>query len=225
MRAPIGVLGWRNDPSAEGAVVTEERAQVDFWFDPLCPWAWLTSRWVLEVAKVRPIDVTWHVMSLAILNSGRDDLPEQYKEAMAKAWGPVRIAIAAEQKLGKDALGPLYTALGTRMHNDKQERDRSLFESALADAGLPTDLADAADSTEYDEALAASHQTGIDAVGTEVGTPIIKVDGTTAFFGPVISRLPRGEEAAKLWDATRTLASFPHFWELKRTRTESPEFD
>jgi protein-disulfide isomerase-like protein with CxxC motif len=225
MHAADGVLRGETTLRMQGAVVTEERSQVDFWFDPLCPWAWLTSRWVLEVAKVRPIDVTWHVMSLAILNSGRDDLPDQYKEAMAKAWGPVRIAIAAEQKFGKDALGPLYSALGTRMHNEKQDRDRSMFESALAEAGLPTDLADAADSTEYDEALAASHKTGIDTVGTEVGTPIIRVDGTTAFFGPVISVLPRGEEAAALWDATRTIASFPHFWELKRTRTESPQFD
>jgi 2-hydroxychromene-2-carboxylate isomerase len=206
-------------------VVAEERAQVDFWFDPSCPWAWLTSRWILEVAQVRPIDVTWHVMSLGILNSGRDDLPEKYKEVIGKTWAPVRVAIAAEQKFGKDALGPLYTAMGTRIHNNQQDRDSTLLADALADAGLPTDLADAADSTEYDEALAVSHKAGIDSVGQDVGTPVIKVDGTTAFFGPVISRLPRGEEAAKLWDATRTLASFPHFWELKRTRTESPEFD
>jgi 2-hydroxychromene-2-carboxylate isomerase len=204
--------------------VTEERAQVDFWFDPSCPWAWLTSRWILEVAKVRPVDITWHVMSLGILNSGRD-VPEQYQALIERTWAPVRVAIAAEQKFGKDALGPLYTALGTRIHNDKQERDRKLFEDALADAGLPVDLAGAADSTEYDEALAVSHQAGIDLVGMEVGTPVIRIDGTTAIFGPVISKLPTGEQAAALWDATRTLSSFPHFWELKRTRTESPQFD
>jgi len=177
----------------------QEPTEVDFWFDPVCPWAWITSRWIHEVEKVRPISVRWHVMSLAVLNEGKDDMPERYKDLMAKAWGPVRVAVAAEQKFGPDVLGPLYTALGTRFHDQKAERDRTLIENALAEAGLPAELADAADSTEYDEAVRASHADGIDRVGYDVGTPVISVRGSS-FFGPVVSPIPRGEAAARLWD-------------------------
>jgi 2-hydroxychromene-2-carboxylate isomerase len=199
------------------------RVAADFWFDPLCPWAWITSRWILEVEQVRPVDVTWHVMSLSVLNEGRD-LGERYEALMTRGWGPVRVCIASEQQHGNKVLLPLYTALGNRRHNEKLEFTRETIVAALEEAGLPTALADAAESTEYDEALRASHHQGMDQVGYEVGTPVISVEGN-AFFGPVISPIPRGEAAAKLWDGVLLVAGTDGFFELKRSRTREPIFD
>jgi 2-hydroxychromene-2-carboxylate isomerase len=197
---------------------------VDFWFDPICPWAWIASRWILEVAKARPVRPRWHVMSLSVLNEGKPDLPERYVELLAAGWGPVRVCIAAEQKAGPEALGPLYTALGTRFHHQQAPQDRATIEAALTEAGLPADLAGAMDSTEYDEALRASHADGMDRVGYEVGTPVISVEGTS-FFGPVVSPIPRGEAAVRLWDGVLAVARTDGFFELKRTRTRDPIFD
>ena len=202
----------------------QEPTVVDFWFDPLCPWAWIASRWMLEVEKVRPVEVRWHVMSLSLLNEGKPDLPENYKELMAKAIGPVRVCIAAEQKFGPGVLGSLYTALGTRFHHDKAPKERSTIEAALVEVGLPVELADALDSADYDEALRASHHDGMDRVGYEVGTPVISIGGV-AIFGPVLSPIPRGEAAAKLWDGVLLVMGTDGFFELKRSRTREPIFD
>ena len=203
--------------------MTTSAAVADFWFDPLCPWAWMSSRWMLEVEKVRDVEVRFHVMSLAVLNDGRE-LPEEYVDLMRKAWGPVRVCIAAAQAHGDEVLPALYTAMGTRIHLRKEELDRTMVEGALADVGLPSDLADAMDSTEYDEALRASHHNGMDRVGMDVGTPVISVEGVS-FFGPVVTPAPKGEEAGKLWDGVRLVAATPGFYELKRSRDQGPIFD
>ncbi|MFG2527902.1 DsbA family protein [Streptomyces sp. NPDC048516] len=209
------------------------KTPADFWFDPLCPWAWMTSRWMLEVEKVRPVEVRWHVMSLAVLNEDKlDQLPEEYAENMrpgGKAWGPVRVVIAAQQLHGDEAVGRLYTALGTRFHNEGLGVNPESIAAALKDAGLPADLIEYAGKDTYDAQLRASHKEGIELVGQEVGTPVIAVPGhdgeQIAFFGPVVTPAPKGEEAAKLWDGTLMVASIPGFYEIKRTRTQGPVFD
>lgn len=207
-----------------------EKTPVDFWFDPLCPWAWLTSRWMREVERVRPVRVRWHVMSLSVLNEERlEELPEEYRELLATGWGPVRVCIAAEQKYGSEVLGPLYTSLGTLFHNQDQARDRETIASALSDAGLDPALVAAMDSTEYDARLRESHREGIEIVGQDVGTPVIAVPGADGeqigFFGPVVTPAPKGEAAGRLWDGTLLVAGTPGFYELKRTRDADPSFD
>lgn len=193
---------------------------VDFWFDPACPWAWLTSRWMLEVEKVRPVTTVFHVMSLSVLNAERD-VNADYRRFLDANWGPVRVALAVESEYGSDALRDFYTAIGTRFHPRREDRTRETLERALTDIGLPATLADRADTDAADDALRASHHAGMDAVGTDVGTPVIHVNGV-AFFGPVITPCPTGEAAGRLYDSVVTLAGYDGFYELKRTRTEAP---
>ena len=213
------------------AAVMTEQAQspedVQFWFDPLCPWAWITSRWMLEVEKVRPVHTQWRIMSLAYLNLIQHEgqgLSEEYLERMSKAWGPVRVVAAAEQHSGPGVLGPLYTAIGTRLHNQGRREDPEVIPEALAEVGLPADLAQAAVSTEFDEQIKASHHEAFDAVGLDVGTPVIRLRGNT-IFGPVITPAPKGEAAGRLFDGLALVTEADGFFELKRTRDRKPSFD
>jgi mycothiol-dependent nitroreductase-like protein len=212
--------------SVEGTVSTAP-ITAQMWFDPRCPWAWITSRWLLEVERVRPVEVRFHVMSLSVLNEHRTD--ERHARGNAVGWGPVRVAIAAEQAHGPQVLRPLYTALGTRIHLHKMPIGPQLYAEALAEADLPGELAQAAESTEYDTAVRASHERGMAPVGNDVGTPVIHVPrpegGMIAFFGPVVTPAPKGEAAGRLWDGTLLVAGTPGFYEIKRTRTERPNFD
>ncbi|GAA0797620.1 mycothiol-dependent nitroreductase Rv2466c family protein [Spirilliplanes yamanashiensis] len=206
-----------------------ERGTVDMWFDPICPWAWMTSRWLLEVEQVRPLDVRFNVMSLSVLNEGRE-LPEEYRDLMAKGWGPVRVCIAAAEAVGPQVLRDLYTALGTRIHLGRYELGPQLYREALTEVGADPALADAATSDAWDAALRASHDAGMKPVGTDVGTPVIHAPGpdgagTVAFFGPVVTPAPKGESAGRLWDGVLLVAATPGFYELKRSRELGPIFD
>ncbi|GAA3913451.1 mycothiol-dependent nitroreductase Rv2466c family protein [Actinoplanes auranticolor] len=187
---------------------------VDFWFDPSCPFTWLTSRWMVEAATVRPLGVRWHVMSLSVLNEGRDVDPEG--DTGGYLWGPVRVCAAVERRHGPEALARFFTAYGTRVHESGEWGE---FRGALTDAGLPPDLAEVAWTHEYDDAVRASHTAGISLVGEHVGTPVIATDGPAgervAFFGPVISEVPRGEAAGRLWDGVVLVAATPGFHELR----------
>ena len=200
-----------------------DRQAADFWFDPICPWAWMTSRWMTEVERVRPVDVRWHVMSLSVLNEGRD-LDPDYRARMDRSWGPVRVVIAARELHGEDVVKPLYDAMGTQIHPGGNKDYPDVIARALAEVGLPADLAAHADTDEYDKQLRASHAEAMDLVGDDVGTPVVAFNGV-AFFGPVVTPAPKGEAAGRLWDGALLVAGTPGFYELKRTRTEGPIFD
>jgi hypothetical protein len=201
--------------------VTDQKT-LDLWFDPLCPWAWMTSRWALEVAQVRDVDVVFHVMSLSVLNEGRD-LSPSYRDLMDRSWGGARVCLAVQQQY-PEKLAELYTALGTRIHLGKEPNDRATHEAALAEVGLPVALAQAGDTEANDEALREEQAKVTAAVGNEVGTPVIRV-GESSLFGPVMSPAPKGEEAGKVWDGFVNVLAYPGFFELKRTRTVDPIFD
>ncbi len=205
----------------------QDREDMQFWFDPLCPWAWITSRWMLEVEKVRPVRVDWRIMSLAYLNLVQHEgkgLSEEYLERMNKAWGPVRVCAAAAADAGAAILGPLYTAIGTRLHNQGRRDDPAVIPEALAEAGLPAWLADAAETSEFDDAIKKSHHEAFDEVGLDVGTPVVKIRGK-ALFGPVITPAPKGEAAGELWDGLVLVSKADGFFELKRSRDRKPTFD
>ncbi|GAA1769233.1 disulfide bond formation protein DsbA [Luedemannella helvata] len=204
-----------------------DRTPVTMYFDPSCPWAWLTSRWLLEVERVRPVDVSFRVMSLGVLNENKE-IPESYREVIKETWGPVRVAIAAELKYGPEVLGRLYTELGNRIHLARAGRGRDVMIDALRAAGLDESLVAAADSTEYDQRLRESHEAGMRPVGEDVGTPVVHVPGpdgsVVAFFGPVVTPAPTGEAAGRLWDGVLLVAGTDGFFELKRTRDREPSF-
>ncbi len=203
-------------------MTTPTTTSAEFWFDPACPFAWITSRWILEVEKVRDIKVTWRIMSLAYLNQDKD-IPEDYRKMLSTAWGPVRVCMAVEQQYGQEKLAEIYTALGTARHVEKKTLDRETMTEALASIGLPTALVEAMDDSSYDEAIKKSHHLGMDQVGNDVGTPTIAMNGS-AFFGPVISKAPRGEEAGRLWDGFQLVTAYPYVYELKRARTHELDF-
>jgi 2-hydroxychromene-2-carboxylate isomerase len=194
----------------------------DFWFDPRCPFAWITSRWALEVEQVRAVEVRWHVMSLSYLNEHKD-VSDDYRKRMETGWGPVRVLMAAQEHVGESALLPLYTAMGELIHQQKAEIAPEMATAALVAAGLPPQLVEAWDDDSYDEAVKKSHHQGMDQVGDDVGTPTIAFEGS-AFFGPVLTAIPRGEDAGRIWDACVTLSSYDDFFELKRTRNRDLDF-
>jgi len=210
---------------------TSRLTSVDFWFDPVCPWTWLTSRWMLEVRKTKPVDITWHVMSLAVLNEGRlEQLPPQNRELMGRAWAPVGVLMAAQEAFGSWVLEPLYTALGTQYFLLDRPKTITTIRAALREAGLPQHLADAGDTVIYDRVLRCSHREGIELVGQEVGSPIIAIPdpcttaGKIAIFGPVVNPTPTGDLAARLWDSLLAIVAISGFYEIKRTRTVDPIF-
>ena len=200
-----------------------EKAAVEMWFDPICPWAWLTSRWLMEVEQVRDVEVTWSVMSLAVLNDGRE-LPAEYRSVMERSWGPVRVVVAAAREHGSGVIKPLFDALGTRIHVGGQKDYPQVVAASLQEVGLPADLLRFATSNEVDDDVRASHARAIALVGDDVGTPVVAMDGA-GFFGPVVSPAPKGEAAGRLWDGWVLMTSTPGFFELKTTRTQSPSFD
>ncbi len=197
--------------------------QVDLWVDPACPWAWITSRWLLEAATVRDLEVRFHVMSLAVLNES-PNLSQEDLDGLQALLRPVRVLIAAGQRHGAGIVEPLYSAMGTRRHVNNDRDWDNIIAQSLADVGLEIDLAAAANVTDFDEALRISHGAGMDPVGYDVGTPIIHV-GDVAFFGPVVSPAPKGEEAGRLFDGVLSVVSFPGFYEIKRSRSDRPSFE
>ncbi|WP_153395453.1 mycothiol-dependent nitroreductase Rv2466c family protein [Ornithinicoccus halotolerans] len=209
---------------------TPQRTAAEMWFDPTCPWAWMTSRWLMEAATVRDLDITWSVMSLAVLNEDRE-LDPDYQRRIQRSFGPVRVITAAVEEHGGSAEEAnqlrkrLYDAYGTRIHGQGRGTGDlpTVTAEVLEEVGLPAELAQVADAEEHDAAVRRSHQRAIDLVGDDVGTPVVAVEGV-AFFGPVVTPAPKGEAAGRLWDGCRLVAGTPGFFELKRTRTARPDF-
>ena len=201
----------------------QESSTVDFWFDPRCPWAWLTSRWMLDVETVRPVKTFFHVMSLSVLHEHKQ-MSDEARDSLNEGWAPARVALGVGRHYGQEQLATFYTALGTRIHVRKEGPGRETMAGALADVGLPPDLVELGFTGDHDDALRASTWEGMNLVGLDVGTPVISVNGY-AFFGPVFTPRPKGEEAGRVFDGVLALASYRGFYELKRTRDDGPIFD
>ncbi|TLQ01474.1 DsbA family protein [Nesterenkonia salmonea] len=195
--------------------------RVDFWFDPICPFAYATSRWIIEVEKVRDIEVKWNVMSLGVLNEDKNPAPTEDDDVLAR-WIPARTSMAVAQT-APEKIGDFYTAIGHDIHVNGHRDFEAASRRALAEIGEDESLVDGAKTDTYDDAMRTSHDAGISQVGQDVGTPIVAFAGT-AFFGPVITRVPTGEDAGKIFDGAVALAEYPYFFELKRSRTEGPQF-
>jgi hypothetical protein len=203
-----------------GSTPVAPTSVVDFWFDPISPWAWLTSRWLLDVQEVRPVKLVWHLLSMSVMGDGTD-APEDVRAELDAGWAPARVALAVAEQFGQEQLGAFYTALGTRIHLRDEGFGREVLEAALADVGLPAELADLGYTGDNDDALRRSHGDAIQLVGFESGPPLIQIDGA-AFFGPVLSPPPDGEEAGQIFDAIARLDAFSGFRELTRARPEEP---
>jgi hypothetical protein len=199
------------------------QTKAEFWFDPVCPWAFITSRWILEVEKVRDIEISWNIFSLPHLNKNRE-MPERYKTIFANSWSCARVIKAVENQYGKEKTLPLYTAISTRIHVKKESVSQDLLIDALNEIGVDSKIALEMNNLDWDKEIIESHERGIKLVGNDVGTPIIAINGI-GFFGPVISPAPKDEEAGKLWDGVVLSASYPGFFEIKRSRTVGPIFE
>jgi 2-hydroxychromene-2-carboxylate isomerase len=197
--------------------MTDHVGTVTFWFDPGCPFTWRTSRWIRTTAPRRGASVDWQLMSLGILNEGRE-IPEQYRDLMAKMTGVRRVLAATVREVGQDGLDRLYTAIGERIFDRGDTIGPDVTRAALAEARLPASLADAADDESLDDVIRVSHEASQARVGTESGSPIVAFDDGRGFFGPVIVSVPDGEDADRLYDGFRLLAAVPQFAELKRGR-------
>ncbi|MGO4445273.1 hypothetical protein AB4Z42_18135 [Mycobacterium sp. 2YAF39] len=206
-----------------------------FYFDPVCPFAWITSKWVRMVAAQRDYRVDWRFISLRILNAHIDyatHFPSYYEEGHTAGLKLLRVAAKVRAEHGRDAVGPLYEAIGTRLFDTVREQRlqaadqaaRELVEPALVDAGLPADMADALDDASLDDEIRGETEEALALTGRDVGTPILhfRPPTGTAFFGPVISRLPSPDDAVDLWDHVIGLAEFGGFAEIKRSLRERP---
>jgi 2-hydroxychromene-2-carboxylate isomerase len=209
-----------------------DNERVAYWFDPICPWSWVTSRWILDVEQVRPITVEWRLMSLAYLNLVQrrwlEPSEEQKRPGVAEylqsvGYAPIRICAAAAQEAGDGVLGPLYTAIGTRMHVQSRRQDPAVLSESLEEVGLPSSLAAAATSEEFDAIIIKSHHEAFDEVGIDVGAPVIRVGGK-AFFGPVLLAPPTGDDIGRLWDGFSMVAGIEGFYEIKKCRNGAVPF-
>ncbi|NJC73531.1 DsbA family protein [Planosporangium thailandense] len=206
----------------EDTLVGPPHPTVTAFVDPSCPFAWITSRWLMEVARLRPITLRFEVMSLAVINEHRE-LEPWYREFNDRAWGPARVCAAAVARHGHEALTTLYPALGRRIHDEGDKDFDSVIPAALAEAGLPGDLSQVAHTTDADDHMRASTARARQLVGEDLGVPTVVVDDV-AFFGPVLSRIPRGDEALRVFEGARLLAGCRAFTELKRARTDDLSF-